>query len=252
MVSKFFISQIFNFFKKVLFWSPLFTPCLSTVGLPWWLSTREPTFQWRRCEFDPWVGKIPWRRARQPTPVFFCGESHGQRSPVSYSPGGHKESDMTQQLSTHIHTHTHTANICWESQSSEKIIQLAKNRVGPGARASWLPQSFAPCPVSPLLAFTVTERPQPKRKVNPSTIWWHGKGLSLYQRKKLYSFIFTYKPMSLIERDGGMEAILTRNAGLSISVDYGKMPLSGYLLIHQVNPVPPALIYLGLKFKKKN
>ena len=27
-----------------------------------------------------WVGKIPWRRARQPTPVFLPGESHGQRS----------------------------------------------------------------------------------------------------------------------------------------------------------------------------
>lgn len=54
--------------------------------------------------------------------------------------------------------------------------------------------------------------------------------------------------MSLIERDEAMEIILTRNAGLSISVDYGKMPLSRYILIHQVNPFPPALIYLGLKF----
>ena len=33
----------------------------------------------KRHEFDPWVGKI-WRRAWQPTPVFFPGESHGQRS----------------------------------------------------------------------------------------------------------------------------------------------------------------------------
>ena len=29
--------------------------------------------------FDPWVGKVPWRRAWQPTPVFLPGESHGQR-----------------------------------------------------------------------------------------------------------------------------------------------------------------------------
>ena len=34
----------------------------------------------RRCRFDPWVMKIPWRRALQPTPVFLPGESHGQRS----------------------------------------------------------------------------------------------------------------------------------------------------------------------------
>ena len=39
--------------------------------------------QWRRCEFHPWVGKIPWRRAWQPTPVFLPGESHAQRSPGS-------------------------------------------------------------------------------------------------------------------------------------------------------------------------
>jgi len=36
--------------------------------------------------FDPWVGKIPWRRIWQPTPVFLPGESHGQRSPAGYSP----------------------------------------------------------------------------------------------------------------------------------------------------------------------
>ena len=58
-------------------------------------------FSWQRirlsCErpgFDPWVGKIPWRRVRLPTLVFRPGESYGL-----YSPGGHKESDMTEQLS---------------------------------------------------------------------------------------------------------------------------------------------------------
>ena len=37
---------------------------------------------------DPWVGKIPWRREWQPTPVFWSGESHGQRSLAGYSPRG--------------------------------------------------------------------------------------------------------------------------------------------------------------------
>ena len=46
-----------------------------------------------RPGFDIWVGKIPWRRKWQPTPVFLPGESHGQRSLVDYSPRGHKESD---------------------------------------------------------------------------------------------------------------------------------------------------------------
>ena len=50
----------------------------------------------KRLRFDPWVGKIPWRRKWQLTPVFLPGESHGQRSLVGYSPGGHKELDMTE------------------------------------------------------------------------------------------------------------------------------------------------------------
>ena len=38
----------------------------------------------KRPGFDPWVGKIPWRRAWLPTPLFLPGESHGQRSLVAY------------------------------------------------------------------------------------------------------------------------------------------------------------------------
>ena len=49
-----------------------------------------------RRGFDTWVRKIPWRRARQPTPVFLPGESHGQRILVAYSPWGCTESDMTE------------------------------------------------------------------------------------------------------------------------------------------------------------
>ena len=53
-------------------------------------------------EFDPWVGKIPWRRKWQPSPVFTPRESCGQRSPTGYGPWGYsKESDTTEQL-----THT--------------------------------------------------------------------------------------------------------------------------------------------------
>ena len=43
---------------------------------------------------DPWVGKIPWRRAWQPTPVLLPGESHGQRSLEGYSLWGPRESDV--------------------------------------------------------------------------------------------------------------------------------------------------------------
>ena len=62
-------------------------------------ASEERAFQCKRrkrCEFDPWVGKIPWRGAWQPTPVFLPGESHGQRSLVGYSPQGCKELDTTE------------------------------------------------------------------------------------------------------------------------------------------------------------
>ena len=52
--------------------------------------------------FDPWVGKIPWRRKWQPTPVLLPGKSHGQRNQVGYNPWGHKESETTEQLHFHF------------------------------------------------------------------------------------------------------------------------------------------------------
>ena len=51
-----------------------------------------------------------WRRPWQPTPVFLPGESHGRRSLVGYSPWGHKELDMTEQL-THLFAALHS--ILW-------------------------------------------------------------------------------------------------------------------------------------------
>ena len=50
----------------------------------------------KRPEFDPWVGKIPWRKEWQPTPVFLHVESHGQRSLAVCSPWDHTESDTTE------------------------------------------------------------------------------------------------------------------------------------------------------------
>ena len=50
----------------------------------------------KKCQFSPRVGKISWRRARQPTPVFLPRESHGQRSLAGYIPWGCKESDTTE------------------------------------------------------------------------------------------------------------------------------------------------------------
>ena len=60
-----------------------------------------------RGGFDPWVQKIPWRRAWQPTPVFFPGESHGQRSLAAWEATVHRIApNYTQlkQLSRHAHS----------------------------------------------------------------------------------------------------------------------------------------------------
>ena len=62
----------------------------------------------RRLGYNPCVGKIPWRRKRQPTPVFLPGKSHRQRGLAGYSPWSHKESDVTECTHTHTHTHINT------------------------------------------------------------------------------------------------------------------------------------------------
>ena len=82
------------------------------MGLTGGASGKEPACKCRRlqrCRFDPWMGKIPWRRQWQPTPVFLPGKFHGQRCLVDYSPWSHKESDTTERA--HTHTRTHRAGI---------------------------------------------------------------------------------------------------------------------------------------------
>ena len=69
----------------------------STVG-------KESICQCRRRKrggFGPWVGKIPWSRKWQPTPVFLPGKFHGQRSQVGYCPWVYKGSDTTEHTCTH-------------------------------------------------------------------------------------------------------------------------------------------------------
>ena len=58
-----------------------------------------------------WVGKIPCRRGRQPTPVFLPVKFHGQKSLESYSPQGHRQSDLTE--------HAHIK--CKTSQGQKEI-----------------------------------------------------------------------------------------------------------------------------------
>ena len=70
-------------------------PTAITLGLWGWLSSKEFTCKCRRCRFDPWVGKVPWRRKWQPTPIFLSGKCHVQKIPLAYSPWGCKGPDTT-------------------------------------------------------------------------------------------------------------------------------------------------------------
>ena len=84
--------------------------------------------------FNPWVGKIPWRRKWQPIPVFLPGESHGQRSLVGYSPQGRKESDMTEQLHSHrfataFHSKSKLLLISWLQLPSAVILEPTEKKI---------------------------------------------------------------------------------------------------------------------------
>ena len=77
---------------------------LNKMGLPRWYSGKESTCQCERhnrCRFDLWVGKIPWRRAQELTPVFLPGKTPWSCR-AGYSPRSCKELEMTE--------HTHTLN----------------------------------------------------------------------------------------------------------------------------------------------
>ena len=102
--------------------------------MPRWLSSKESACQCRRLRkwgFDPWVGKMPWRRKWQPTPVFLPGKSHRQRSLVGIV---HGVSMSWTWLSTQHKTHlTCITSFCTNgtmkifSSRSELFLKYFKN-----------------------------------------------------------------------------------------------------------------------------
>ena len=118
------------------------------LGFPGDAGGKEPACQCGRHErhgFDPWVGKIPWRRAWQPTPVFLPGEVHGQRSLAGYSPWGHKELDSTEATAcTHCVLDMHV----WWYSFKFSILGVRWNRFDwliDSRIHSWGPYYLKPC-----------------------------------------------------------------------------------------------------------
>ena len=80
--------------RRAFCWVPASLTALAACGS----DSKKIYLQCRKPGFNPWVGKISWRREWQPTPVFLPGEFHGQRSLAGFGPLGHKELDTTEWL----------------------------------------------------------------------------------------------------------------------------------------------------------
>ena len=77
------------------------TPCFESVES--WLRLSRICLQCRRPSFNPWVGKMPWRRKWLLTPEFLPEEWHGHRSQAGCSPWGSQEQDRTERLTRPFH-----------------------------------------------------------------------------------------------------------------------------------------------------
>ena len=134
----------------------------------------------KRHRSDPWFGKILWRRARQPTPVFLPGESHGQRSLVGYSPKGRKELNITKVT----RKCTYITHVCLDFPSGSDCKASVYNEGDQGSIPG-LGRSAGEGNGNPL---------QCSRLENPMDggAWWatvHGVAKS---RTRLSDFIFTF------------------------------------------------------------
>ena len=122
------------------------------MGLPKWLSGKESTCQcWRcrRCGFNPWIRKSPWRRKWHPTLVFPPGESHGQKSLVSYSPQccRVRHGWATEHRCTHIHHNFFLIKAsCWDlfSTTFSRINFSEKTK-------DFLRYNFCSCTIFPFI-----------------------------------------------------------------------------------------------------
>ena len=98
---------------------------------------KASTCQCKRCwrlGFDPWVGKIPWRKKWQSIQVFLPGKFHGLRNLVGYSPQSSKKSDISE--------HTHTRYSQYIYGGSGLVAKLCPTLVTPWTIAHQAPLSM--------------------------------------------------------------------------------------------------------------
>ena len=106
--------------------------CFRSAGFPGGSDSKESSCDVGDPGLIPGFGKIPWRRAWQPTPVFLSVESHGQRSLGGYSPWGCQESDMTEGLTLFVLDLQDTGQI---RKRTQVCVQLFPYNESWGSRA---------------------------------------------------------------------------------------------------------------------
>ena len=120
------------------------------MGFPHSSVGKKIRLQHRRPQFDSWVGRIPWRRERLSTPVFWPGEFHG------LSLWGCKELDKTEQISLHF-TSQHSSPWCFQSHFCSDTLIVCINIYTP-------PMTYSP--------ISSCQRPLVPRLMMPSGQWW--------------------------------------------------------------------------------
>ena len=116
-------------------------------GLPLWLSWWRIHLQRRRPEFYPWAGKIPWRRERLSTPVFWLGKFHGL-----YGSRGLKELDTTESLSRTIFSSRKTYSL-YSKEFTNHWVKLKSRQPRQDRLSHWgggcaFPKNVSVCPLS--------------------------------------------------------------------------------------------------------
>ena len=97
-------------------------PTAVFLGFPGGSDSKETICNAGDLGLIPVLGRSPWRRAWQPTPIFLPGESHGLRSLAGYSQLGHQVPYMTERLSTAPHGQNTLRLVCVRVHSHVRVF----------------------------------------------------------------------------------------------------------------------------------
>ena len=103
---------------------------------------KKSCLEFRSPGFNPWVGKMPWRRKWQPAPVFLPEEFHGQRCLVVYTPWGCHESHTIEQRTPPQHKHRLHAEQLEDKRTERSRITRGFVSSAEKCRVIWMPRAI--------------------------------------------------------------------------------------------------------------